>query len=411
MTPLLPRAVDPVLPPSVTSQARDIGPLESPLLWLAFAGAAAAVLAVTIALAHRRRARRWGISGSIALFLIAAVTAVNSYVGYVRTPSDLGRLLQRGGGVMNVAGTLLRSGSDDPADSADPSSPDSSTGGTSGGSPSAGRPATPAGDNGGIEVLNVPDPAHGVSNGENYVILPTGYHDPANAAKRYPVVYLIHGYPYGGPRDWLTSGSAPQTLKSLEDAHVIQPMIIVSVDLTANRPSTDWECLNVPGGPQLETYLASSIVPSVDKHFRTFADRGHRALGGMSGGGFGALNIGLHHLDEFGTLLISLPYDDLNDSVGVLGGNQAAIAANTPRRYIPTMPFPQKIAVMLTVGTGAPTDVATAHRIAGSLQRRGQEVVVHAERGFNHTWHTARATLPYMLAFADQNFRTAPASS
>ncbi|MGW4401203.1 alpha/beta hydrolase [Amycolatopsis nivea] len=411
MTRLLPQAVDPVLPPSVTSQARDLGPLESPLLWLAFAGAAAAVLAVTIALAHRRRVRRWGINGSIALFLIAAVTAVNSYVGYVRTPSDLGRLLQRGSGAMNVAGTLLRSTSDDPAEDSDPSTPDSSTGGSSGSSPTASRPAAPPNANGSTEVLNVPDPAHGVQNGENYVVLPAGYHDPANAAKRYPVVYLIHGYPYGGPRDWLTSGSAPQTLKSLEDASVIQPMIIVSVDLTANRPSTDWECLNVPGGPQLETYLASSIVPSVDKHYRTFADRGHRALGGMSGGGFGALNIGLHHLDEFGTLLISLPYDDLNDSVGVLGGNQAAIAANTPRRYIPTMPFPQKVAVMLTVGTGAPTDVATAHRIAGSLERRGQEVVVHAERGFNHTWHTARATLPYMLAFADQNFRTAPAAS
>ncbi|WP_020659720.1 alpha/beta hydrolase [Amycolatopsis benzoatilytica] len=415
MIQLLPQAVDPVLPPSVTSQARDLGPLESPLVWLTAAGAAATILAVTIALSHNRRARRWGISSSIALFLVAAVTAVNSYVGYVRTPSDFGRLLQRGSGAMNVAGTLLRRTSDDPAEAGGDSTASgasSDSGDDSAAPPSGGKPAAPAPSNGAsTEVLNVPDPAHGVANGENYVILPGGYHDPANANRRYPVVYLIHGYPYGGPRDWLTSGSAPQTLQSLEDAHVIQPMIIVSVDMTANQPSVDWECLNVPGGPQLETYLAGSIVPSVDKHYRTVADRGHRALGGMSGGGFGALNIGLHHLDEFGSLLISLPYDDLNDSVGILKGNQAVIAQNTPRRYIPTMPFPQKVSVMLTVGTGAPTDVATAHRIAVSLQRRGQEVVVHAERGFNHTWHTARATLPYLLAFADQNFRGAPAAS
>jgi len=418
MIPMIPfpQAVDPVLPPSVTSQARDVGPLESPLVWLTAAGAAATILAVTIALAHHRRTRRWGISGATALFLVAAVTAVNSYVGYVRTPSDLGRLLQRGGGVMNVAGTLLRRTSDDPAEaggddsaagSAAPDGGDSSAAPPAGGAPAAPPPSTGAS----TEVLNVPDPANGVQNGENYVLLPAGYHSPANANRRYPVVYLIHGYPYGGPRDWLTSGSAPQTLQSLEDAQVVQPMIIVSVDLTANQPSTDWECLNVPGGPQLETYLASTLVQSVDKHYRTLADRGHRALGGMSGGGFGALNIGLHHLDEFSTLLIALPYDDLNDSVGILKGNQAVIAQNTPRRYIPTMPFPQKLSVMLTVGTGAPTDVATAHRIAASLQHRGQEVVVHAERGFNHTWHTARATLPYLLAFADQNFRAAQAAS
>jgi enterochelin esterase-like enzyme len=405
---MMPRAVDPVLPPSVTAQARDLGPLESPLLWLTVAGMAATVLAVTIALAHRRRIRRWGTSASIALFLIAAVTAVNSYVGYVRTPSDFGRLLQRGSGVFNVAGTLLRGTSDDPAVAGTGSAADSGDGS---GTPAPGKRAVPAADTESTEVLNVADPAHNVPTGENYVVLPAGYHDPANAHRRYPVVYLIHGYPYGGPRDWLTSGAAPQTLASLENSHVIEPMIVVSVDLTAGQPSIDWECLNVPGGPQLESYLAGTVVPSVDRHFRTVADRGHRALGGMSGGGFGALNIGLHHLGEFGTLLIALPYDDLNDSVGVLKGDQAAIAANTPRRYLPTMPFPQRISVMLAVGTGAPTDVATAHRIAAALEHRGQEAVVHAERGFNHTWHTARATLPYLLAFADQNFRAAPAAS
>jgi S-formylglutathione hydrolase FrmB len=188
-------------------------------------------------------------------------------------------------------------------------------------------------------------------------------------------------------------------------------MIVVSVDLTAGNPATDWECLDVPGGPQLETYLARTVVPAIDQRYRTIADRGHRALGGMSGGGFGALNIGLHHVDEFATLVIALPYDDLNDSVGVLNGDQAAIIANTPRRYLPAMNFTAPISVMLAVGTGAPTDVTTAHRIADALRARGQDAVVHAERGFNHTWHTARATLPYLLAFADHNFRASPATS
>ncbi|GAB3146175.1 alpha/beta hydrolase-fold protein [Amycolatopsis stemonae] len=382
-------ASDPVLPGDVTARARDIGPFESPLIWLAFASAAVAVLAAVIALGHRRRVRRWGSAAVGVLLLLAAVTALNSYVGYVRTSDDLARLLQRGPGPVNLAGRMLDDGEDAPS------------------APRAGVSQPSAGQR--VDVVNLPDPAHAVPSGSNYVVLPPGYN--ANAARRYPVVYLIHGYPFGGPRDWLTSGDAPGTLLALQKANVIEPMIVVSVDLTAGVPSTDWECLDVPGGPQLETYLARTVVPAIDQRYRTIPDRRHRALGGMSGGGFGALNIGLHHVDEFGTLLIALPYDDLNDSVGVLDGNRAAIAANTPRRYLPTMTFPAPISVMLAVGTGAPTDVTTAHRIADALRARGQEAVVHAERGFNHTWHTARATLPYMLAFADQNFRASPASS
>lgn len=383
-------ATDPVLPGDITARARDLGPLESPLIWLSLASAAVAVLAVVIALGHRRRIRRWGSTAFGVLLLLAAVTCLNSYVGYVRTTDDLARLLQRGPGVVNLAGRLLDDGKEAPEASA-----------------AAPRAAVSAGQR--VDVVNLPDPAHGIPSGSNYVILPPGY--TTDTARRYPVVYLIHGYPFGGPRDWLTSGDAPGTLLALQQAHVIEPMIVVSVDLTAGNPATDWECLDVPGGPQLETYLARTVVPAIDHRYRTIPDRGHRALGGMSGGGFGALNIGLHHVDEFATLVIALPYDDLNDSVGVLDGNQAAIAANTPRRYLPTMAFPLPISVMLAVGTGAPTDVTTAHRIADALRARGQEAVVHAERGFNHTWHTARATLPYLLAFADQAFRASPVVS
>ena len=404
MTPQV--AVDPVLPGDITARARDLGPLESPVIWLTLASLAVTALAVVIALWRQRRVRRWGFTAFGVFLLLAAVTAVNSYVGYVRTSDDLARLLERGSGPVNLAGHLLDDGKN---------APDASGGSGSSGNDSAapagpGRPAVAAAGQK-IDVFQVADPAHGVPSGANYVILPPGYSDPANAAHRYPVVYLIHGYPYGGPRDWLTSGDAPGTLEALQQANLIAPMIVVSVDMTAGQPSTDWECLDVPGGPQLETYLAKTVVPAIDHRYRTIPDRGHRALGGMSGGGFGALNIGLHHVDEFATLVIALPYDDLNDSVGVLNGNQAAIAANTPRRYLPTMKFSAPISVMLAVGTGAPTDVSTARRIAGDLHARGQDAVVHAERGFNHTWHTARATLPYMLAFADHNFRQSPATS
>jgi enterochelin esterase-like enzyme len=391
---------DPVLPNDITTRARELGPLESPVIWWTLAGWTVVLVTIAVLFWQRRKTRHWATAGAALCLLLTAVTAVNTYVGYVRTPADLGRLMQRGSGVINAAGLLL-SGNEPVANDDAPST-----------NPKRGTPKTgpvdhPADSR--IESVSIPDPANKVPSGQNFVILPPGYYDPANANRHYPVVYLIHGYPFGGPNDWLTSGDAPGTLRALEGDKLISPMIVVSVDMTAGVPSEDWECLNIPGGPQLENYLADTVVHTIDQRFRTVADRSGRALGGMSGGGFGALNIGLHHVNEFGTLVIALPYDDLNDSVGVLHGNQPVIRANTPRQYIPTMSFPQKISVMLAVGTGAPTDVSTAHRIGTSLEKRGQEVVVHAEHGFNHTWHTARATLPYLLVFADQHFH-APGS-
>ncbi|WP_158883872.1 alpha/beta hydrolase [Amycolatopsis anabasis] len=389
-------AVDPKvpdIPDDISRHVRDLGPLESPLIWWTLAAWGVVLLTVAVCLSHRRRLRRWSAAAAVCCLLLAGVTAVNSYVGFVRTGHDLGRLLQRGTGAINALGVLLDDGStgtDGPGDARQP----------------GGKDRAPRTDPSGMRIdqLNIADPAHGIPAGKTFVVLPPGYGAPANAGRRYPVVYLIHGYPYGGPEDWLTAGDAPTTLRMLIEQHVVAPMIVVSVDMTAGKPSQDWECLNVPRGPQLESYLSQTVVPTIDQQYRTVANRNGRALGGMSGGAFCALNVGLHHLDQFATLLSTLPYDSLTDDAGLLGGDQAALRANTPRTYLPTMPFPQPVAVMLAVGTGAPTDVATARRIASALQARGQEAAVHSEHGFNHTWHTARATLPYLLVFADQHF-------
>jgi enterochelin esterase-like enzyme len=73
-------------------------------------------------------------------------------------------------------------------------------------------------------------------------------------------------------------------------------------------------------------------VPTIDRRYRTVADRTHRALGGLSGGAFAALDIGLHHTGEFAALLLTMPYDTTNEKI--LGGDRKPLAANTPRDYL-----------------------------------------------------------------------------
>ena len=69
-----------------------------------------------------------------------------------------------------------------------------------------------------------------------------------------------------------------------------------------------------PSGPQVMTAdatkdpfndeLIEDIIPFVESHYRTRADAEHRALGGLSMGGIQTLNIGLHNLGTFPSLVV-----------------------------------------------------------------------------------------------------------
>ena len=369
------------VPEEVARHARETGVLESPWIWLTCVALAVACVGLTVLVRRRTGPRRCGIALAVVFALLATTAGVNAHVGYVRSPTDLVLLLQRGGGPLRDLGPELEQ--------------DGSMPGT--------RRIRLAGPDGPVaERMVIADPGNAVPGGRNFVLLPPGYTDAANANRRYPAVYLVHGNP-GGPEDWLAAGDAPGTLQRFYRLRALPPMIVVSVDLTAGHARRDWEGLDVPGGPKLETYLARSVVPAIDRRYRTLADRGHRALGGMSGGAFAALNIGLHHLDLFGALLLAMPYD-VPDNRNRLGEDRALLAANTPRDHLRTMPFPLPVAAILTAGTGTPGDVEAARRIAEAFRSRGQQATVRTEEGFGHTWRTARASLPYLLAFAAGHF-------
>lgn len=400
----------PNLPNDVGQHAVDRGALESPLIWQSLL----LLALVGVYFAFRPRRAKGDAIGKPALPLSAklipiivlsvasAAMYVNTYVGYIRTGNDLAAMLERsngwaadlGRGLANVTGTqdsYLTRARTQLADS---------------GKPQAGLPEVHVEQHHHdlrIEKIDIPDPALSVPTGRTTVLLPPGYDDPDNAQRRYPVVYLVHGYPAGSSDDWFTSGDAIGTMKQLTDHQLIQPMIIIGVDATAGVVTSDWECLNVPHGPQLESYLADWVPQQIDNRYRTIDSRSARALGGMSGGGFCALNVGLKHLDRFATILSALPYDDPGDARALLP-DQGLIAANTPRIYLPTMAFPQSVALMLDVGEHAATDVNTAHRIANNFAVKGQKVALRLEPELNHTWRTARAGLPYLLTFANEQF-------
>jgi S-formylglutathione hydrolase FrmB len=144
------------------------------------------------------------------------------------------------------------------------------------------------------------------------------------------------------------------------------------------------------------------VVGYVDAHFRTVAARAGRAVGGMSSGGYGALNLGLRDQDVYSVILSEMPYGDPGRAaLALLGGSRARWAANSPDRYIPTMIFHHRAATDLLTG---PDDSQRreAARLARMLRARGQPTAFTLVPGASHTWRSAGRELPYALTFASQ---------
>jgi enterochelin esterase-like enzyme len=132
-----------------------------------------------------------------------------------------------------------------------------------------------------------------------YVYTPPGY-DTARDT-RYPVLYLQHGAGED-ERGWTAQGRANFILDNLIAAGGAAPMIVVM----ESGYAMEWKAGGPPGpeflkqmGAAFEAMLLRDLIPMVDATYRTIADREHRAIAGLSMGGFQALQAGLTHLDTF----------------------------------------------------------------------------------------------------------------
>ena len=136
-----------------------------------------------------------------------------------------------------------------------------------------------------------------------HIYLPPDYEENINMG--YPVLYLNHG---GGDDDskWTAvnrkaGGSANDILDNLIAAGKAKPMIIV-IPNTRGTASGDPPVLG-QDDPCTEEYL-KDIIPYVDSHYRTNANRENRAIAGLSMGGFVVMHTGLSHLDTFSELYV-----------------------------------------------------------------------------------------------------------
>jgi enterochelin esterase-like enzyme len=159
------------------------------------------------------------------------------------------------------------------------------------------------------------------------VYLPPGY--GAHPARRYPVMYLLHGSP-GRPDAFIDTVRMGVVEDELTALHRARPMILV-MPFGSTGTFTDTEWANGVGRNQAwETFLARDVVRAVDTRFRAIPDGRARVLAGLSEGGYAAVNIGIHHPGEFSTIESWSGYMQADDLSSIFGHRPSLLAHNSP---------------------------------------------------------------------------------
>jgi S-formylglutathione hydrolase FrmB len=114
------------------------------------------------------------------------------------------------------------------------------------------------------------------------VVLPASI----SPGSKLPVIYLLHGGD-GGFRDWSNYTDVARFAE--------HGLILVMPD-AGNSYYT-----NSAEHPQerYEDYIVRDLISDVETRFPVASDRAHRAILGISMGGFGAIKLSLHHLELF----------------------------------------------------------------------------------------------------------------
>ena len=173
-----------------------------------------------------------------------------------------------------------------------------------------------------------------------FVYTPPDYAKDLN--KRYPVLYLQHGWgenEYG----WPNQGKVNLIMDNLIASGKAKPFIIVMTYGMTNEVRI--------GGlmkfdiKPFQTVLVDELIPYVDANFRTLTDQPHRAMAGLSMGGFETKLITLKNLDTFSSIGLfsggSISPEDVKNTPGFkdkvklvfvsFGGREIENMKNRPR--------------------------------------------------------------------------------
>ena len=206
------------------------------------------------------------------------------------------------------------------------------------------------------------------------VYVPAEYEN--NPDKKYPVLYLVHGWGED-EKGWSNQGHMANIMDGLIASGKAVPMIVVmpSGDIKTNSDVRE------ATGTVMDIY-ANDLIPYIDQTFRTYTDREHRAMAGLSRGGFQTCLTVSGHLDQFawmGTFSGLFVFGDEGIENAFNGLFKDADAFNRQMN-------------LLFVSTG--TEERSPEELVETLKNNGiNNIVYHESQGTAHEWLTWRRAL------------------
>jgi enterochelin esterase-like enzyme len=228
------------------------------------------------------------------------------------------------------------------------------------------------------------------------LILPPGYDQRPQQC--YPVVVLLHGG-HGDAHTWHEKerGDLLKTLQTLYQQDKLPPSIIVTPDGNDVRGSSgqwDPQYIDGPNGA-VASYLGDELVQTLRQQYRTAPGPKFWAIGGLSSGAWGALNIGMKFPQHYGVLFSHSGYfvdqsGPQNSPLQIVQGMRAADR--------------QSLRIYLDLGNEDEKYLAQAQEFQTKLENLN---VPHQLRVFpgSHTWRYWRTHLPDSLTYVGQQFR------
>jgi predicted alpha/beta superfamily hydrolase len=151
------------------------------------------------------------------------------------------------------------------------------------------------------------------------VLLPPGYDEPANAQRRYPVLYMLDGQNLFDAclsdvshHEW----GVDEIVARLVREGRLPPLIVVGVDHAGKDRAHEYlpykdflsnPDMPEPAGKRFPDFLTGEVMQLVDGRYRTLPDYLNTGIGGSSYGGVAALYAMLARPGRFGYGLVESP--------------------------------------------------------------------------------------------------------
>lgn len=219
---------------------------------------------------------------------------------------------------------------------------------------------------GGSAMVSVQIPESGSARTHTALVyLPAAYFTPFYESRQFPVIELLDGYP-GSPQTW----AGPMHVQRTADAEIVAgravPFIAVMAAQNFLPADRDGECLDVPGGPQVESTLVHSVRETMLADFRVTADRRSWAVMGYSTGGYCALKIALRFPDQFASAVSILgnasPYQD--SDTGLVFTRHPGLREDNDPAWLVTHRTQPDVALFLASSRGDPATRRAAQAFA-----------------------------------------------